>query len=56
MDHGRGHKSSHYLLYTRGVLALATHLGVAEAREPYAFVDNMAKAKKMDYKWAIAPA
>lgn len=49
------HNSRHYLLYTRGVLALATHLGVAEAREPYAFVDNMAKAKKMDYKWAIAP-
>jgi hypothetical protein len=48
--------SRYYLLYTRGVLALATHLGVAEAREPYTFVDNMAKAKTMDYKWAIAPA
>jgi hypothetical protein len=49
--------SEHYLLYTRGVLALATHLGVAEAREPFLFVDNMVKGvKEMTYKWAIAGA
>jgi hypothetical protein len=51
------HNSPDYLIYTRGVLALATHLGVAEAREPYDFVDRMADGKKyMNYKWAVAPA
>lgn len=48
--------SRHYLLYTRGVLALATQLGVTEAREPFAFVNAMAKDKSMDYKWAVASA
>ena len=49
--------SPDYLIYTRGVLALATHLGVTEAREPYAFVDNMVGGVKyMNYKWAVAPA
>ena len=49
--------SRHYLIYTRGVLALATHLGVAEAREPFEFVDHMATGIKfMNYKWAIKGA
>lgn len=51
------HNAPDFLIYTRGVLALAAHLGVAEAREPYAFVDNMVKgARYMKHKWAVAPA
>jgi hypothetical protein len=47
--------SPDYLIYTRGVLALATQLGVAEAREPYAFVDEMVKGVRyMTLKWAVA--
>ncbi len=45
------------LLYTRGALALATHLGIEEAREPFEFVDRMAAKNKFTYyKWSIAPA
>jgi hypothetical protein len=48
--------SPHYLIYLRGVLAFATHLGVEEARGPFEFVDRMAKGERfMLYKWAIAP-
>ncbi|MCE9523001.1 MAG: hypothetical protein K8S25_11305, partial [Alphaproteobacteria bacterium] len=49
--------SPDYLIYTRAVLALATHLGIAEAREPYEFVNRMADGVKyMNHKWAVAPA
>jgi hypothetical protein len=48
--------SPDFLIYTRGVLALAAHLGVEEARGPYAFVDSMTSGVKfMNYKWAVAP-
>ena len=49
--------SPDYLIYTRGVLALATHLDVAEAREPYEFVNKIVDGVKyMNNKWAVAPA
>ena len=44
-----------YLIYTRGVLAAATQLGVKEAAEPYSFVDNMAQQRRyMTNRWAFA--
>lgn len=47
--------SPDFLIYTRGVLALATQLGVAEAREPFAFVEEMVKGEGyMTHKWAVA--
>ena len=50
------HNSPDYLVYTRGVLALATHLDVKDALEPLNFVDNMVKGEGyMHYKWSIAP-
>jgi hypothetical protein len=46
-----------YLVYTRGVLAVATQLGVAEAAEPYNFVNSMAERRRyMTNKWAFAAA
>lgn len=48
--------SNDFIVYPRGVLALATHLDVAEAREPYEFVNQMVNGVKfMHNKWAIAP-
>jgi hypothetical protein len=50
------HNSPDFLIYTRGVLALAAHLGVDDAREPFAFVDKMvAGVHYMKFKWAVAP-
>ena len=51
-----------YLLYLRGSLALATHLGVAEAKECYDFIAGrlpswMARAQYQgNYRWSIDPA
>ena len=46
--------SGDYLIYTRGVLALATDLGVADAVEPFQFVDNMVRLKGyMTHRWAV---
>jgi hypothetical protein len=43
-----------YLIYTRGVLALAAALGVAEAKEPHQFVNGMTVRRNyMTYRWAI---
>jgi len=48
------HNSPDFILYTRGALALATHLGVDEAHEPYAFVTGMTdRMEYMTYKWAV---
>lgn len=50
-------KDPSYLGYTRGVLALATHLGVAEAQECFVFVNEMSERAKFGmYKWAIEAA
>lgn len=47
--------SGDYLVYTRGVLALATDLGVADAVEPFQFVDNMVRQKGyMTRRWAVS--
>jgi hypothetical protein len=47
--------SADYLIYTRGVLALANVLGIAEASEPFQFVDNMVQLKGyMSRRWAFA--
>lgn len=44
------------LIYTRGALAMATHLGIEAAREPFRFVDQMVRKRKFTYyKWAIEP-
>lgn len=46
-----------YLIHTRGTLALATHLGVEDAREPFLFVNRMAELTGvMKHNWAVAPA
>jgi hypothetical protein len=47
--------SADFLVYTRAALAFATDLGVAEAGEPYQFVDNMLQMKNyMARRWAVA--
>jgi hypothetical protein len=49
------HNAPDFLMYTRGVLALATQLDVDEAREPFAFVDRMVQGERyMKHKWAVA--
>lgn len=51
-----------YLFYTRGALALATHLGIGAARDCFRFVDAMtveALSKRkggMIYRWAMSGA
>jgi hypothetical protein len=51
-----------FLLYTRGALALATHLGVAEAKDCFRFVDAMTldrlnnNKEAMNYRWCLEGA
>ena len=48
-----------YLLYTRGTLALASHLGIPEARDCFKFVDSMVveglrkRRGEMIYRWCV---
>lgn len=47
--------SPDFLTYTRGVLALASQLGIDEAREPFTFVDSMVQGQRyMHHKWSVA--
>ncbi len=49
-----GNMTPDYLVYTRGVLALAASLGVTEADEPYQFVNGMTiRRRYMTNRWAI---
>ena len=45
-----------YLIYTRGVLALAVYNGIGEAVEPLSFLDKMvAKKGYMTARWSVMP-
>lgn len=51
-----------FIFYTRGALALATHLGIAEAHDCFKFVDAMTmdglhkRREEMFFRWALQDA